>query len=87
MRRHNSPEIISLASPQDSGKYDIVAHVYNSHGAGLTNGTLKLEMNGQAEATLKARTLIEALPYIRSYHGQVVVVKLGGIGRPNWLPC
>ena len=35
-------------------------------------------MTTKAEATLKARTLIEALPYIRSYHGQVVVVKLGG---------
>jgi len=32
----------------------------------------------QAEATLKARTLIEALPYMRSYRGRVVVVKLGG---------
>lgn len=35
-------------------------------------------MTTKAEATLKARTLIEALPYIRSYHGRVVVVKLGG---------
>lgn len=35
-------------------------------------------MTTQAEATLKARTLIEALPYIRSYRNRVVVVKLGG---------
>lgn len=35
-------------------------------------------MTSRTEATLKARTLIEALPYIRSYHGSVVVVKLGG---------
>lgn len=35
-------------------------------------------MTTKTEATLKARTLIEALPYIRSYHGRVVVVKLGG---------
>ena len=35
-------------------------------------------MTTQAEATLKARTLIEALPYMRSYRGRVVVVKLGG---------
>ena len=31
-----------------------------------------------ASATDKARTLIEALPYIRSYRNRVVVVKLGG---------
>ena len=31
-----------------------------------------------AEATAKARTLIEALPYIREYRNRVVVVKLGG---------
>ena len=31
-----------------------------------------------ASATDKARTLIEALPYIRSYRNHVVVVKLGG---------
>ncbi len=35
-------------------------------------------MTTQAEATLKARTLIEALPYIRSYRNRIVVVKLGG---------
>lgn len=35
-------------------------------------------MTTQVEATLKARTLIEALPYIRSYRNRVVVVKLGG---------
>lgn len=35
-------------------------------------------MTTQGEATLKARTLIEALPYIRSYRNRVVVVKLGG---------
>ncbi|HJR44852.1 MAG TPA: acetylglutamate kinase [Actinomycetota bacterium] len=31
-----------------------------------------------ASATDKARTLIEALPYIRSYRNRVVIVKLGG---------
>jgi acetylglutamate kinase len=31
-----------------------------------------------ATATAKARTLIEALPYIRSYRNRIVVVKLGG---------
>lgn len=35
-------------------------------------------MTSHVEATLKARTLIEALPYIRSYRNRVVVVKLGG---------
>lgn len=35
-------------------------------------------MTTRSEAMLKARTLIEALPYIRSYRGRVVVVKLGG---------
>ena len=30
------------------------------------------------EATDKARTLIDALPYIRSYRNRIVVVKLGG---------
>lgn len=35
-------------------------------------------MTTKIEATVKARTLIEALPYIRTYHGRVVVVKLGG---------
>lgn len=37
------------------------------------NGTSPL-----AEAGSKAGTLIEALPYIRSYRGQTVVVKIGG---------
>ena len=31
-----------------------------------------------SDATTKARTLIEALPYIREYRNRVVVVKLGG---------
>lgn len=31
-----------------------------------------------ADATTKARTLLEALPYIREYRNRVVVVKLGG---------
>jgi acetylglutamate kinase len=30
------------------------------------------------EAQIKARTLVEALPYIRSYRGEVAVVKIGG---------
>lgn len=30
------------------------------------------------EAIFKARVLTEALPYIRSFHGRIVVVKLGG---------
>lgn len=35
-------------------------------------------MRSTSEAIGKAQTLIEALPYIRSYQGRVVVVKLGG---------
>lgn len=31
-----------------------------------------------SEAGDKARTLVEALPYIRRYHGKTVVVKIGG---------
>ena len=30
------------------------------------------------QATLKAQTLIEALPYLKQFHHQIVVVKLGG---------
>jgi acetylglutamate kinase len=33
---------------------------------------------GRALAADKARTLVEALPYIRTYRGQTVVVKIGG---------
>ncbi|MDQ3957193.1 MAG: acetylglutamate kinase [Actinomycetota bacterium] len=35
-------------------------------------------MSAVVEASAKARTLVEALPYIRSYRNRVVVVKLGG---------
>jgi acetylglutamate kinase len=35
-------------------------------------------IDARLEAAEKARTLIEALPYIRSYRGRTVVVKLGG---------
>lgn len=35
-------------------------------------------MTTQAEASSKAGVLIEALPYMRSYRGQTVVVKIGG---------
>ena len=35
-------------------------------------------MNSRAEATTKASTLVEALPYIREYRGQTVVAKVGG---------
>ena len=35
-------------------------------------------MTTRSEAGLKAATLIEALPYIRSYRGSTVVVKVGG---------
>ncbi|HYI46556.1 MAG TPA: acetylglutamate kinase [Actinomycetota bacterium] len=35
-------------------------------------------MNSAEQAGSKAATLIEALPYIRSYRNQVVVVKIGG---------
>ncbi len=35
-------------------------------------------MTTQAQAEDKARVLIEALPYIRTYRGQTVVVKIGG---------
>jgi acetylglutamate kinase len=32
----------------------------------------------RSEAEVKAKTLVEALPYIRAYRGQTVVVKIGG---------
>jgi acetylglutamate kinase len=35
-------------------------------------------MSGIGAAAIKARTLVEAVPYLRSYRGRVVVVKLGG---------
>jgi acetylglutamate kinase len=35
-------------------------------------------MTTQAQAVDKAQVLIEALPYIRNYRGQTVVVKIGG---------
>jgi acetylglutamate kinase len=35
-------------------------------------------MTGRAEAASKAGILIEALPYIRSYRGRTLVVKIGG---------
>ena len=35
-------------------------------------------MTTTVEAAAKARVLVEALPYIRSYHGRTVVVKIGG---------
>jgi acetylglutamate kinase len=35
-------------------------------------------MNAVADARFKASILVEALPYIRSYRGQTVVVKIGG---------
>lgn len=35
-------------------------------------------MTNRAEAASKAGVLIEALPYIRSYRGQTLVVKIGG---------
>lgn len=35
-------------------------------------------MNTMTEASDKAQVLIEALPYIRRYHGETVVVKIGG---------
>ncbi len=37
----------------------------------------------QVEAHEKARTLIEALPYIRLYSGKTVVVKIGGAALDN----
>jgi acetylglutamate kinase len=35
-------------------------------------------VTSQAQAEDKARVLVEALPYIRTYRGQTVVVKIGG---------
>ncbi|MDQ3939806.1 MAG: acetylglutamate kinase [Actinomycetota bacterium] len=35
-------------------------------------------MTAVAEASIKAAILVEALPYIRSYRGRTVVVKIGG---------
>ncbi len=35
------------------------------------------------EATKKAAALIEALPYIKSFHNQVIVIKLGGSAQEN----
>lgn len=31
-----------------------------------------------AEAALKAQTLIDALPWLKRFHNQVIVVKFGG---------
>lgn len=40
--------------------------------------TTATSMDRLEEATSKATTLVEALPYIRSYRGQTVIVKIGG---------
>lgn len=40
--------------------------------------TTTTSMDRLAEATSKAATLVEALPYIRSYRGQTVIAKIGG---------
>ncbi|MGH2749105.1 MAG: acetylglutamate kinase [Actinomycetota bacterium] len=40
--------------------------------------TATASMDRLAEATSKAVTLVEALPYIRSYRGRTVVAKIGG---------
>ncbi|MGH7609178.1 MAG: acetylglutamate kinase [Candidatus Dormibacteria bacterium] len=36
-----------------------------------------------ADALARAQVLVEALPYIRRFHGQVVVVKLGGVAMQS----
>ena len=40
-------------------------------------------MDTQLDAELKAKILVEALPYIQKYYGQTVVVKYGGNARIN----
>lgn len=40
-------------------------------------------MNTELDAELKARILVEALPYIQKYYGQTVVVKYGGNAMIN----
>lgn len=40
-------------------------------------------MDTQLDAELKARILVEALPYIQEYYGQTVVVKYGGNAMIN----
>ncbi len=50
------PEVISLASPQDTGIYSIVVHTFNNHGAGATTATVKVELNGDLLAELTTPT-------------------------------
>ena len=40
-------------------------------------------MDTQLDAELKAKILVEALPYIQKYYGQTVVVKYGGNAMIN----
>ena len=40
-------------------------------------------MDTQLNAELKAKILVEALPYIQKYYGQTVVVKYGGNAMIN----
>jgi len=34
--------------------------------------------NSQAEAAVKAATLIESLPWLKRFHDQIIVIKFGG---------
>jgi len=38
----------------------------------------KIDETNQAEASVKAATLIEALPWLKRFHDQIIVVKFGG---------
>ena len=40
-------------------------------------------MDTQLDAALKAKILVEALPFIQKYYGQTVVVKYGGNAMIN----
>ena len=48
------------------------------HKAGADYGILCISMSAMDTAVAKAAVLTEALPYIRDFHGSVVLVKLGG---------
>jgi len=46
--------------------------------ASPTTGFLPIQTTTQAEASVKAATLIESLPWLKRFAGQIIVVKFGG---------
>jgi acetylglutamate kinase len=44
----------------------------------MTDTQTNTEPNSQAEASVKAATLIEALPWLKRFHDEIIVVKFGG---------